>query len=523
MTLAQVAADTSKPLRATTIASILVDAASAYPDREALVEGAASGRRRWTYAQLLAAASSAGGALAARFDPGERIAVYAPSLPEFLVLSFGSALAGLVLVPLNPALRPREVQHILATSGAACAFVVDTYRGNAPCQVVESLRGALPALREVVRFEDWAAFVASGPPEPGRPGPQPDDLAEIVFTSGTTGVPKGARLTHRGMTNASRFGAERFGLAAGDRYVQNMPLFHVGGQEVAFGICQQAATHINVPAFDPGLVLQLVEEEGATHTVAVPTMLVGMIEHAEFSTRDLSSLRAISSGGAVVPPELIRHIEANMEAQVTVVFGQTESCGYISQTELDDAPEDKALTLGHPLEQLEARVVDPATGAVVPTGTVGELQVRGYSVMQGYHDMPEATAETIVDDGWLRTGDLVTMDGRGYLTIAGRLKEMIVSGGLNIYPLEIEGVLGEHPAIAQAAVLGLPDHHWGELVVGVLRPRDGGLDVAEVEQWARERLAPYKIPKRWVVVDEMPMTATGKLQKFVLRDAIDGR
>jgi acyl-CoA synthetase (AMP-forming)/AMP-acid ligase II len=207
---------------------------------------------------------------------------------------------------------------------------------------------------------------------------------------------------------------------------------------------------------------------------------------------------------------------------VTVVFGQTESCGYISQTELDDVPEDKALTLGHPLEQLEARVVDPASCELVPSGTVGELQVRGYNVMQGYHDMPEATADTVIEGGWLRTGDLVTMDERGYMRIAGRLKEMIVSGGLNIYPLEVEGVLGEHPAVAQAAVLGLPDHHWGELVVGVLRAREGGLEVAEVEAWARERLAPYKIPKKWVVVDEMPMTATGKVQKFVLREAIDG-
>jgi len=533
MTLSQVPADTSKALRDTTIASILVDAASASPDGEALVEGVASGRRRWTYAELHDAAADAGGALASRFDAGDRLAVYAPSLPEFLVLSFASAMANLVLVPLNPALRPREVHHILATSGAAGAFVVDAYRSNAPRDVVESLRGSLPALREVVRFEDWPAFVAGGGREPGRPGPHPDDIAEIVFTSGTTGVPKGARLTHRGMTNASRFGVERFGLEPGDRYVQNMPLFHVGGQEVSFGICQQQGAHINVPAFDPGLVLQLVEEEQATHTVAVPTMLVGMIEHAEFSSRDLSSLRAISSGGALVPPELIRDIEASLDAQVTVVFGQTESCGYISQTELDDAPEDKALTLGHPLEQLEARVVDPSTGDVVPTGTVGELQVRGYSVMQGYHDMPEATADAIVDGGWLRTGDLVTMDGRGYLRIAGRLKEMIVSGGLNIYPLEIEGVLGEHPAVAQAAVVGVPDHHWGELVVGVLRGRDAGaaggaeggngLDVAEVEQWARERLAPYKIPKRWVVVDEMPMTVTGKVQKFLLREAIDGR
>jgi len=523
VTLSHVAADTSKPLRDSTVASILADAAAASPGREALVEGVASGRRRWTYADLLEEASSVAGSLAARFDVGERLAVYAPSLPEVLILSYGAAMAGLVYVPLNPVLRAREVHHILSTSGAAGVFVSESFRGNEPRAVVESLRPSLPSLREVVRFEEWATFVASGPSTCARPGPAPDDVAQIVFTSGTTGIPKGARLTHKGMTNAARFGGERFGLRPGDRYVQNMPLFHVGGQEVSFCLCQMQVANISVPVFDPGLVLRLITEERATHIVAVPTMLVAMIDHPEFASSDMSTLRAISSGGAVVPPELIRHIEAMLAARITVVFGQTESCGYISQTELDDDPEVKAVSLGHPLEQIEARVVGPDSGEVVPTGTVGELQIRGFNVMQGYHDMPEATAETIIDGGWLRTGDLVTMDERGYMQIAGRLKEMIVSGGMNIFPLEIEAVLGEHPDVAQVAVLGVADRHWGELVVGVLRPRSGTVDADEVEKWARERLAPYKIPKRWVIVEEMPMTATGKVQKFLLREGIDGR
>ena len=514
-------ADTSHPVLDTTIASILDAAAGASPDREALVVGVASDRRRMTYAALQAEAAAVGGALAARFDPGERLAVFAPSLPEALVLSYGAAMAGLVLVPFNPALRSREVQHILASSGAAGAFVVDTHRDSSPHGIVDALRPSLPALREVLRFEDWDAFVRSGAASPGRPGPAPDDLAQIIFTSGTTGAPKGARLTHRGMTNAARFGGERFGLAPGDIYVNNMPLFHVGGQEVAFAICQAQVTNVSVPVFDPGLALALVDEERATHTVAVPTMLVGMIDHPDFASRDLSTLRSISSGGAVVPPELIRHIEATLGARITVVFGQTESCGYISQTELDDDAELKAVTLGHPLPQIEARVVDPVSGAVVPTGTVGELQIRGFNVMQGYHDMAEATAETIVNGGWLRTGDLVTMDAQGYMRIAGRLKEMIVSGAVNIFPLEIEAVLAGHPCVAQAAVVGVPDRRWGEQAVAVLVPSAGAtVDPAEIESWARERLAPFKIPKRWVVVDAMPMTATGKVQKFVLREGL---
>ena len=517
--LSHVAADTSDPIHDTTVASILEAAAAASPGRDALVEGIASARRRWTYAQLLSEATAVGGALAARFDPGDRLAVFGPSIPEVLILSYGAAMAGLVLVPFNPALRAREARHILSSSGAAGVFVVDAYRDNRPREIVESL--SLPALREVVRFEDWSAFTASGQAAPGRGGPAPDDIAQIIFTSGTTGAPKGARLTHRGMTNAARFGAERFGLAPGDVYVNNMPLFHVGGQEVAFGICQAQATDVSVVAFDPGVVLRLFEEERATHTVAVPTLLVGMIDHPAFGSCDLSALRSISSGGAVVPPELIRYIEATLAARMTVVFGQTESCGYISQTELDDDAELKAVTLGHPLPQIEARVVDPASGSIVPFGEVGELQVRGFNVMRGYHDLPEATAETIVDGGWLRTGDLVTMDERGYLRIAGRLKEMIVSGALNIFPLEIESVLTGHPGVAMAAVLGVPDRRWGERVVAFLQPAAGGsIDVAAVEAWARDRLAAYKIPKRWVVVDEMPLTATGKVQKFVLREGL---
>ena len=519
--LSHVEADTSRPVIDTTIGSILAAAAASAPGREAMVVGAVDDRRRWTYDALYGEAQAVAGALASRFDVGERLALFGPSLPEAVILSYGAAMAGLVLVPFNPVLRPAEARHILASSGAAGVFVIDAYRDNRPREIVESLRADLPSLREVLRFEDWAAFSHSGQASPGRPGPAPDDIAQIIFTSGTTGAPKGARLTHRGMTNAARFGGERFGLGAGDVYVNNMPMFHVGGQEVAFAICQAQATNVSVPAFEPGLVLALYETERATHTVAVPTMLVAMIDHPDFARRDLSALHSISSGGAVVPPELIRHIESTLGSQITVVFGQTECCGYISQSELDDEAEVKAVSLGHPLPQIEARVADPVSGALVDLGEVGELQVRGFNVMRGYHDLPEATAATLVDGGWLRTGDLVTMDERGYLRIAGRLKEMIISGAMNIFPLEIEGVLSTHPDVAQVAVLGMPDRRWGEQVVAVLRPRAGtDIDTTELETWTRERLAPYKIPKRWVVVEEMPMTAMGKVQKFLLREAI---
>jgi acyl-CoA synthetase (AMP-forming)/AMP-acid ligase II len=520
--LSQVVADTSSPVRETTIASILEEAAGASPSRTALVVGVpdASERRRSTFAELERDASTAAGFLAERYAPGERLGVYAPSLAESLILSFAAAKARLVLVPFNPLLRSGEVAHILGSAGAAGVFTVGAYRDHRPADVLAGLRGELPRLREVHRFEDWEQLLAGARVSAPGTGPDPDDVAQIIFTSGTTGAPKGAELTHRAMTNAARFGVERFDVRAGDVYVNPMPLFHVGGQAVAFGLCCQHATNVLVPGFEPGLVLELVEVERATQTVGVPTMLVAMIDHPDFARRDLSSLRAVSSGGAVVPPEMVRHIESTLAARMTVVFGQTEASGFISQTELDDDPEVKALTLGHPLPHVDARVVDPASGAVVPLGEVGELQIRGPNVMRGYHGLPDQTAQAIVDGGWLRTGDLVTMDERGYLRIAGRLKEMIVSGGVNVFPVEVEAVLDAHPDVERSAVVGVPDRRWGEMVVGVLKPARDTLDPADVEAWTRERLAPFKVPKRFVVVDELPQTAMGKVQKFLLREQL---
>jgi len=535
-------ADDTEPVLDTTVASILRDAARRSPDTTALVAGTAepAARRRWTYAELLADAESAARALAARFEPSERVAVVATSIPESLVLTYAAALAGVVLVPVNPALRAAEVRHVLGQSGTAGAFVVPEHRGQDLAATLDALRPDLPALREVVSFDDWDAFCAVAPAAPSAPAalaapaapsadsadlatraPSPDDVAQLVYTSGTTGAPKGALLTHRGMTNAARFGAMRFGMRPGDVYVQTMPLFHVGGQVVSFQLCQLSATAVLMPAFDPGLVLELVEAEAATLTCGVPTMLLALVEHPDFARRDLSSLRAVSGGGAVVPAELVRHIEAALGVQFAVVFGQTEACGFISQTHLDDAAEDKGATLGRPLPRMGARVVDPERGVAVARGEVGELEVRGPNVMAGYHDLPEESAAAVGPGGWLRTGDLVTMDERGYLRMAGRRKEMIVSGGENIFPVEIENALLEHPDVSQAAVVGVPDPRWGEAAVAVVVPAaTGSPDPADLEAFLRERLAAFKVPRRWVLVEDLPRTASGKVQKHVVREQI---
>jgi fatty-acyl-CoA synthase len=535
-------ADDSEPVLDTTVGSILRDAARRTPHTTALVAGSPdpAARRRWTYAELLADAERAAAALVARFAPAERVAVVATSIPESLVLTYAAALAGLVLVPVNPALRAGELRHVLGKSGSAGVFVVPEYRGHDLAATVDDLRPDLPTLRDVVVFDRWDEFCVTAPPPTDVDNDMvereravaPDDVAQLVYMSGTTGSPKGALLTHRGMTNAARFGAMRFGMRPGDVYIQTMPLFHVGGQVVSFQLCQQSATAVLVPAFEPGLVLELIESEVATLTCGVPTMLLALVGHPDFPRRDLSSLRSVSGGGAVVPAELVADIEATLGVQFTVVFGQTEASGFISQTHLDDSAEDKGATLGIPLPGVAARVVDPERATVVARGEVGELEVRGPNVMAGYHELPDETAAATRPGGWLRTGDLVTMDDRGYLRMTGRLKEMIVSGGENIFPVEIEHALLDHPDVAQVAVVGVPDERWGEAAVAVVvptapeAPPSSGAsapDPAALEAFLRERLAAFKVPRRFVFVDELPRTASGKVQKHVLRDQLVAR
>jgi acyl-CoA synthetase (AMP-forming)/AMP-acid ligase II len=517
-------ADSDEVVLDSTIAGILRGAAARAPDQVALVAGTAdpSRRTRRTYTQAVAEAEAVAHVLTRRFSAGDRIAVLAPSIPESYLLSFAAAMARLVLVPINPLLRSGEIEHILARSGTVAAFFVAEHGGNDLAGVLASFEPRLPALRETIPFDDWPAQVEAGSTDRRPlPSPDPDDVAQLVFTSGTTGAPKGAMLTHRGFTNAARFSGARFGIGAGDVYVDTIPLYHVGGQAVMFMVVQALATNVLVTQFDAGVQLELLESERATHTVGVPTMFQDVIAHPTFAQRDLSSLRALSSGGSLVPVDLIRHLERSLGVQTTIVFGQTEACGYISQTFPDDDPDDKSATVGRLLPHLEGRIVDPERGVVLPIGEIGELQVRGPGVMTGYFDEPEQTAAAIEPGGWLHTGDLMTMDERGYLRVAGRLKDMIITGGVNVYPAEVEAVIAQHPSVADVAVIALPHTRWGEAVVAVVRPVPGAVADAQVlEQFSRERLAPYKVPKRWVFAEELPRTASGKVQKFLLRERL---
>ena len=512
-------ADESEPVLDLTVGQLLRDAAAEVPDRTALIGGG----QRWTYAELLADAERVAATLLARFSPGERVAVWAPNRPEWVQLEFGAALAGVVLVTVNPAYRASELAYVLGQSGASGIFFEREFRGNPMAATLDGVRADLPALRHAISFDDWSQFMAESPASTELPVVAPTDPAQIQYTSGTTGFPKGALLHHRGITNNARFTAERLEVQPGDVWINPMPLFHTGGCVLgALGSVSMRATHVPVLTFDPALVLELIETECGNVMGAVPTMLIAIMEHPDFSKRDLSSLRAVLSGGSTVPAELVRRIESTLGIRFGIVFGQTEASPVITQTRLDDDPDDKALTIGQPLPQTEVKIVDPSTGDVVPVGEIGELCTRGYLVMLGYYEMPDATAAAIDEDGWLHTGDLCSMDERGYGKVEGRLKDMIIRGGENLYPREIEELLFTHPAVAEVAVVGIPDEKWGEQVAAfVRRPADATAAATTEEElrlFVRERLAPQKAPRYWVFVDEFPLTPSGKIQKFALRD-----
>jgi fatty-acyl-CoA synthase len=515
--------DESDAVLETTVGGVLRAAAESNPDHVALIEGCPdpAARRQWTYAQLLDEAQRAAHALTERFAPGERVAVWAPNIPEWVILEFGAALAGLTLVTVNPAYRPAELSYVLNQSGAAGIFLVPEFR-SPMASFLEEVRSEVPQLRETMFFTEWDGFLGSAPARASLPEVQPSDLAQIQYTSGTTGFPKGAELHHRGLTNNARFFGDRIGLRAGDVYVNPMPLFHTAGCALGvLGAVQHAAVHIPVIAFDPALVLELSETYRVDFFLGVPTMLIALLEHPDFPKRDLSSARVAVSGGSPVPAELVRRVEKEMGVTFSVVFGTTECSPLITQVRLEDAADDRAETLGRPLPQTEVRVADPTTGETVPVGGLGELCARGYLVMRGYHDAPEATASAIDEDGWYHTGDLASMDDRGYCRIEGRLKDMIIRGGENIYPREIEDVLFAHPGIAEAAVIGAPDARWGEVVAAFIRPAPGEQPtVEELRSYCRAHLAPYKTPVHWHFVDSFPLTPSGKIQKFRLRDLL---
>lgn len=509
------------PVLDMTVGDLLRRAVAMAPERAAIVEGVPGpDRRRWTYRELLRDAEACARALLARYSPGEHIAIWAPNIPEYTVFQCGAALAGMVMVTINPTFRAAELTFSLRQSKAVACFTYSEFRGNPMLETAQKAAAELPDLREVVCFDDWVAFLASGDLTAALPVVSPTSAAQIQYTSGTTGTPKGAMIPHRGLVNDPRQSAVRAGGREGAVWLALLPMFHVGGCVLAGMGCLSLAGTLVVSNFEPGLALTLIEEERVTITNPVPTMVAAMMAHPSFGTRDLTSLRSLISGGAPVPSEMVRRFEKALGVDFTIVFGQTETSGVITMTTVDDALEDKALTSGRPLPGVEIRIADPETGTTLRRGELGELLTRGYHTMLGYHDNPHATAATLEPDGWLRTRDLCSMDERGYITVAGRTTDMIIRGGENVYPREIEDELFRHDALAGAVVVGLPDDYYGEVVGAFVVVKDGhSVTPDQLREFLRPRLSGYKIPTTWVFVPAYPQTLSGKIQKFAIRDA----
>ncbi len=517
-------ADTSREVLDVTVGQLLREAAAQAPDTTALVSVAPGRRARtWTYGELLADAERAAAWLLQRFSTGEHIAVWAPNVPEWIVLQYGAALAGLVLVTANPALRGEELEHVLRASHAVGIFHVTELRGTDMTALVDEVLPSVPDVREKVDLAGWLDDIRSTEPTT-LPEVDPQSATQIQFTSGTTGRPKAAVLRHAAMVTNAADVRERCESAFGATFATGLPLFHTAGCGLAgMGSVHQRATLVLAEVFDPEVLLSAVEAYGATILGGVPAMLYALLQHPRRGEFDLSSVEVIMSGGDLVPPPLADAWRDVCGATASAVYGQTELSPIVCQTRPSDAREDNLFTAGQPMPNLEVAILDVEDASILPTETEGEICVRGYSRMIGYLDMPEATAETIDAQGWLHTGDLGQMDARGYVTVTGRLKDMIIRGGENIYPRELEDVLTQHPGVADAVVIGLSDPGWGEQVAAVVTPVPGQEQPTArgLHDYLRDRLAPHKTPKSWYVVDEFPTNAMGKLQKFRLREWID--
>jgi fatty-acyl-CoA synthase len=508
------------PVVELSVGAALRQVAAEVPHRLALIEGIVKDRRRWTYAELLRDAEASARTLRARYEPGTRIGVWVPNTPEFVVFQFGVALAGMVLVTVNPTFREAEFRFSIQQSGARACLVYPEFRGSPMALIAKRVQDQLDNFDEIIDVTEFPAFLEMGDQSVELPWVDPLSPAQIQYTSGTTGTPKGALIPHRAMVNDPRQAAILAGGQDGDVWMGILPLFHVGGCVLAaMGTLSLRGTLLPLLNFDAGVALRLVEEEHVTIMNPVPTMLTAITQHPDFALRDLSSLRSIISGGATVPPEMVRSIEESLGINFVVVFGQTETTGVITMTTITDTVEDKAFTAGRPLPGVEVKIVSAETGDTVPLGEVGEVMTRGYHTMVGYHGNPEGTAAALEPDGWLHTGDLAVMDERGYIQISGRIKDMIIRGGENLFPREIEDELFRHPALASTVIVGVPDDYYGEVPVAFVQLADGhavtGDDLAE---YLRPWLSGYKIPAKWYRVTEYPATLSGKVQKFVLRN-----
>jgi len=510
------------PIRLKTIADVLREKADERGDVVALRELLADSSigREWSYADLLQDCERLGRALASRHEQGARIAIFANNLPEWVLMEMAVALAGLTLVTVNPSFGARELRYVLEQSRAEAIYFVPAVRGSPLGPIIETACADLAAIRHRILLTDHAALFDGESRGSLRPT-GPDDIVQIQYTSGTTGFPKGALLKQAGLIQNGFDSIGRLGVGDGDQLLAMMPLFHTAGCGLLIlGGLTNGATLLLPPGFDPDMIARVIERERLEYFLGVPTMIVSLIDAAEKTGRDVTSVRGILSGGAMVAPELVGKAREVFGAPIQIVYGQTESSPVITQVWPDDSDADLLGTIGQPLPHVDVAILDTADNSICPIGVQGEICCRGYLVMAGYNDNPRATAAAIDADGWLHTGDLGSMDERGYVKITGRVKDLIIRGGENLFPAEIENAMLEHDAILEAAVVGIPDEKWGELVACFMRPRGTEKPGPEtLKAFIRERLSPQKTPAFWIWVDEWPLTGSGKIQKFALRDA----
>jgi len=544
-----------EPLLGCTIPEHFGNIVQRFPDHEAIVS--MPQQRRLNYRELQELADElARGLMSMGFRPGERIGIWSTNNIEWLLLQLATARIGAVLVNINPAYRPRELAYALQRAGVQCLFLIPSFRSSnyveMLCELVPELRnsepgslrpGNLPDLRRIVLYDP------AGPVETQRPAPgftlwtevlaaaatvdpseleaiteslDMDDAINIQFTSGTTGFPKAVVLSHHNILNNAWFCAHAMYFTEADRLAVPVPFYHCFGMVLANLLCMSVGACVVIPGehFDARQVLEAIAQERCTAVHGVPTMFIAVLDHPDFSAYDLTSLRTGIMAGAPCPPELLRRVIAEMHCpDILIGYGETEASPLTHLTTRDDSEERRVNTVGKNLPHQEVKVVNVETGRTVPMGEIGEICFRGYHIMKGYYRDPDATADALDEAGWLRSGDLGTMDSEGYVRVTGRLKEMIIRGGENIYPREIEDLLFTHPKVAEAAVFGVPDSFFGEEVAAwILLQPDQSMTADEIRQFCKDKIAHFKIPKHIRFTDEFPMTVTGKIQKFRMRE-----
>jgi fatty-acyl-CoA synthase len=538
-----------------TLGDLLDQRAAEFPDKEALVFNypEIGLELRLTYNQYRDAVNQlAKGLIAIGVEKGDHVAVWATNVPEWIYLQLALAKIGGVIVTVNTNYRAAEIEYVLRQGDITHLFLIEEHRGNNYLEsiytVAPEIKGAsnpsnnplqiekLPRLRRVVLLgkearpgvlllEQMAALADKVPDEAlksRQASVNPNDVAMMQYTSGTTGFPKGVMLTHYNLINQSHVACSRGDLSEAERYVTAMPFFHIAGSLGGTIYCLYlGCTLIPLTSFDPAKQLELFEKERGTFTFAVPTMLIAMLNHVRFAEFDLSSVRSIFTGATPVPVSLMEQIKEKIGADCSIVFGMTETCGAVTQSFDADSFELKAETVGLPIPHTSIKIVNPTTGETCRLGQSGELWTKGFSNMKGYYNMPEKTAETLDDEGWLHTGDLAKMRPDGYINIVGRVKDMIIRGGENIYPAEIEAFLMRHPKIAEAQVVGIPDEYMGEEVCALIRLKRGEIIEEEgIKQYCKDGISRHKVPKFFRIVESFPLTASGKVQKFKLREML---